>query len=193
VYARTVKGEELSFGVSGLLYKANVLMYDHQSESLWSQVKRTSVTGPMTGTKLKVLPSSLTTWGRWSKRHPDTQVLSFNTGHSRDYSRDPYGTYRGTGWGRFLSNFIGRSLDKDEVQFVVGVQVGDSARAYPMEQLRKTGSFSDNLGGVDLLVQYDSQTDKVTVSSSQGDRIEHLVVYWFVFKETHPEAALFEP
>jgi len=193
VYARTVKDRELTFGVSGLLYKANVLMYDHQTESLWSQVKRAAVAGPMTGTKLKVVPSTMTTWEKWSKRHPGTRVLSPDTGYSRDYTRDPYGNYRGSGWGNFLSNFIGRRLGKDEVQFVVGVQIGDSTKAYPLEQLRTAGSFSDRLAGKDLLVQYESETDKVSVRSSGGEQIEHLVVYWFVWKETNPGTAMFEP
>jgi len=193
VYARTVKDEELTFGVSGLLYKANVLMYDHQTESLWSQVKRAAVTGPMTRTKLKVLPSSLTTWEKWLKRHPDTQVLSFKTGYSRDYARDPYGSYRGTGWGSFLSNFIGRRLGKEDVVFIVGVQINGTSRAYPLDQLRETGHFSDRLGGMNIQVDYDKETDRVIVTSSQGEQIEHLVVYWFVWKETHPGTVLFKP
>ncbi len=45
-----------------MLYKANVLMYDRQTESLWSQIRREAVAGPITGEKLKVLPSTLTTW-----------------------------------------------------------------------------------------------------------------------------------
>ncbi|NIQ92816.1 MAG: DUF3179 domain-containing protein, partial [Desulfuromonadales bacterium] len=76
MYSRTVDGKELTFGVSGMLYRANVLMYDHQTESLWLQVKRAAVTGPMTGTKLKVLPSSFTTWKKWLDKHPDTLVLT---------------------------------------------------------------------------------------------------------------------
>ena len=193
MYARTVDGKELTFGVSGLLYKANVLMYDHQTESLWSQVKRAAVTGPMTRTKLKVLPSSLTTWEKWAKRHPDSQVLSFKTGYSRDYDRDPYGLYRRMGWRSFLSNFIGHRLGKEEVQFVVGVQIGDISRAYPLDQLRETGHFSDRLGDKSILVKYEEETDRVLVTSSDGEPVEHLIVYWFVWKETHPDTAIFEP
>lgn len=191
MYARTVKGEELTFGVSGLLYKANVLMYDHQTESLWSQVKRAAVTGPMTRTKLKVLPSSLTTWKKWLKRHPDTQVLSFKTGYTRDYTRDPYASYRGSGWGSFLSNFIGRRLGREEMKFIVGVQLDGSSRGYPLDKLRETGRFADRLGGKNIQVDYDKETDRVIVTSSEGEQIEHLVVYWFVWKEMYPDAELF--
>ena len=61
MYDRTVNNKELTFGVSGLLHESNVLFYDHQTESLWSQLKEEAVTGPLTGTHLKALPSVTTT------------------------------------------------------------------------------------------------------------------------------------
>ena len=88
MYARNVDGRELTFGVSGMLFRANVLMYDHQSESLWLQVKHSAVTGPMTGKKLKILPSTFTTWGKWLKKHPDTEVLTTQTGSGALYQID---------------------------------------------------------------------------------------------------------
>ena len=87
MYARKVDAKTYTFGVSGLLYRSNVLMYDKQTESLWLQVKRRAVTGPMTGTKLFTFPSTITTWSKWRKKHPDTTVLSFDTGYNRNYKR----------------------------------------------------------------------------------------------------------
>ena len=82
------KDTELTFGVSGRLYESNVLLYDHETESLWSQLKEESVTGPMIGTQLAAVPSVLTTWKQWQTHHPETLVLSMQTGHNRnnDYS-----------------------------------------------------------------------------------------------------------
>ena len=70
VYARTVNRQILSFGISGRLYQSNVLLYDHQTESLWSQLKEEAVTGPQTGTRLRVLPSITTTWNAWRRCTP---------------------------------------------------------------------------------------------------------------------------
>ncbi len=53
IFERKVKGEVRSFGVSGLLYQSDVLMYDRESESLWSQLKMESVSGPLSGTPLE--------------------------------------------------------------------------------------------------------------------------------------------
>jgi hypothetical protein len=93
VYSRQVEDEVLTFGVSGMLYKANVLMYDRQTESLWSQARRAAVTGAMTGAELEVLPSTLTSWRKWRQKHPQTEVLSLDTGYKRNYRQDPYADY----------------------------------------------------------------------------------------------------
>ncbi|MFQ5483563.1 MAG: DUF3179 domain-containing protein, partial [Nitrospinaceae bacterium] len=86
-------GRTLTFGVSGLLYQSDMLLYDRQTESLWSQIKSEAVTGPLTGTRLRLLASTHTTWGDWKRRRPDTLVMSRNTGYRRDYGRNPYGDY----------------------------------------------------------------------------------------------------
>ena len=100
MYAREVDGKTLEFGVSGLLWNSNVLMYDRATDSLWSQALHQAVTGPMSGKKLKKYPSTLTTWGKWRKAHPDTRALTFNTGYRRDYSEDPYADYYESRGGR---------------------------------------------------------------------------------------------
>ena len=62
VSARQVLEQEPTFGVSGLRYRGNLLIFDPETESLWSQIRSEAVTGPLTGTRLAVLPSTLTTW-----------------------------------------------------------------------------------------------------------------------------------
>ena len=84
---------KLTFGVSSLLYQSDILLYDHQTKSLWSQIMSEAVTGPLTGTHLTLLPSTQTTWQKWQNKYPQTLVLSDQTGFKRDYSRDPYEGY----------------------------------------------------------------------------------------------------
>jgi len=78
-----LSGGNYEFGVSGLLYNSDVLMYDRQTGSLWSQLMTQAVTGPMKGTRLQQLPLSNSSWVEWVERHPDTRVLSNDTGYSR--------------------------------------------------------------------------------------------------------------
>jgi hypothetical protein len=72
----TVQGKLHTFGVSGLLYQSDLLMYDHQSESLWSQIAMEAVAGPLTGTRLVPLFLEHTSWADWKAKHPTTVVLS---------------------------------------------------------------------------------------------------------------------
>ncbi len=90
----TVNNTDFKFGVSGLLFNSDVLMYDRQTQSLWSQIKQQAISGQMSAHKLKMLPIEHTTWADWVKRHPKTQVLSFKIGHIKNYNRSPYAGYK---------------------------------------------------------------------------------------------------
>ncbi len=93
VFDRTsVGGAE--FGVSGLLFNNNLMMYERVSDaSLWPQMMRGARCGPQDGHTLTMYPATEMRWGGWRKLHPETLVLNDETGHSRDYRRYPYGGY----------------------------------------------------------------------------------------------------
>jgi hypothetical protein len=94
-YDSHVGGVARTFGTSGLLYQSNKLMFDRSTHSLWSSLEGVPVVGPLVGSglRLSVLPVVTTTWGEWRTRHPDTTVLSLETGFTRDYSEGA--AYRG--------------------------------------------------------------------------------------------------
>ncbi len=192
MYARKVEDKTYTFGVSGLLYRSNVLMYDQQTESLWLQVKRRAVTGPMTGTKLSILPSTITSWKKWKTKHPDTTVLSFDTGHSRNYSRDPYESYYRERRGMFRS-FFKAGPGEEEKEIVAGVEVGNVAKAYPVSSLRQRKKMTDTIGGKNITIAYDDTTDRISIKTASGEEIEPIVVYWFVWKGIHPDTDLYKP
>jgi hypothetical protein len=70
VFDRTLDGRTRQFGVSGLLYRSDLLLYDHQTESLWSQIAATAVTGELAGKKLNLLGSRQQRWMDWLSAHP---------------------------------------------------------------------------------------------------------------------------
>lgn len=80
---------ELSFGVSGLLFNSDVLLYDRTTASLWSQLRQQAISGPLKSTTLAAIPVEHTTWEDWRRRFPATEVLSFETGVARDYGVIP--------------------------------------------------------------------------------------------------------
>jgi hypothetical protein len=86
-YDSNVAGKDLTFGTSGLLYRSNKLMFDAETNSLWSSIYGRPVIGPLADfdVELTKLPVVTTTWGEWKRRHPGTTVLSLDTGFDRDY------------------------------------------------------------------------------------------------------------
>ncbi len=189
MYSRKIASQTYRFGVSGLLYKSNVLMYDQKTESLWSQVLQHAVTGPMTDTKLTRLPSTLTTWRKWRKAHPDTEVLSPATGHVRDYSKDPYEDYYESRSGLF--GFLKGGPGAEEKELVIGVEIGNTAKAYKLQELRTAGLIKDKVGTTEITLEYDEESDQLTVRDRAGNAFDHIILYWFVWKSIHPDAEVY--
>ena len=87
-YESAVDGRHVRFGTSGLLYRSNKLMFDHGTRSLWNTILGEPVVGPLVGAGVRLTHRAVvtTTWGEWRRTHPETTVLSIETGHRRDYS-----------------------------------------------------------------------------------------------------------
>ena len=165
-------------------------MYDRQTESLWLQVKRQAVTGPMAGAELKRLPSTITSWERWRKRYPQTKVLSLKTGHIRDYSNDPYKDYYQSQRGLF--SFLKPGPGAKEKELVIGIELEGVANAYRLETLRDKREITDEINGSSIRIRYDKETDTVTVQDEKGETIDHMATYWMVWIGVYPETELFE-
>ena len=191
MYDRTIKNKELTFGVSGLLHESNVLFYDHQTESLWSQLREESVTGEMTGTKLKAIPSVTTTWKAWREQHPDTLVLSTQTGFQRDYSRSPYMAYAKSPHPMFPVKHKDARLDPKEK--VLGVSLGEARKAYPLKLLREhKGPIEDRIGNKAVKILYDPEADSARViDANSGELLPSVVAYWFAWATFHPDTPVY--
>lgn len=186
-----VDGKPRSFGVSGLLYNSDVLLYDRESESLWSQVMRKSVSGPMIGKELRQIPMSHTTWRDWRARHPDSLVLSTQTGHSRDYSRSPYGGYAESAAIFFpVKNKSARYHPKE---LVIGVNLGGAVKAYPFAELSRSDAvITDTLGGSELTIEFDAANRTGRVLDNSGAEIPSTIAFWFAWYAFFPNTAVFE-
>ena len=91
---RIINGQETTFGVSGLLYKSNLIPYDRLTNSNWSQMLLKSVNGSLIGTQSKNYTLFETTYKTWKEMYPNSLIVSTNTGYQRNYSQYPYGTYK---------------------------------------------------------------------------------------------------
>jgi len=132
---RTVDGKILNFAVSGLIYNNNLIPFDRQTNSNWSQARLDCVNGTLINTKIKTFQLVETRWSTWIAMYPETKVLSLNTGHDRPYGVYPYGDYK-TNENNLLFplDIDDRRLNRKER--VHGIIIGETAKTY------RFGSFS---------------------------------------------------
>ena len=90
---REIDGKITQFGVSGLLYNSNLIPYDRETDSYWSQMRLDCVNGDLKGKEIETYQVFETSW-ETARKLPNVRVLSTETGFSRDYGRYPYGDYR---------------------------------------------------------------------------------------------------
>ena len=206
VFDRRIGGEEREFGISGLLYNSNVLLYDRQSssneESLWSQMLMKAVCGPAAekGLELELLPSGMATWGQWSAANPTATVLSFDTKHSRNYTGNPYTRYFETDHLMFPADVEEEALDGlPRKEFTVIVEAGEQLKGYPLSRLKEAAGedlvYEDMVGGVPVrLTITDPEQGTVDVEAAEEGQERPSVAYafWFVFRAMHPDAAYLE-
>lgn len=185
-----INGKKYTFGVSGLLHNSDLLMYDHQTESLWSQITAEAVTGPMTGTRLRPIFMIHTTWGEWRQKHPDTQVLSTDTGYLRDYSRDPYSGYAET---RSILFPVKNRNDKyHPKEWVIGIVINGQAKAYPYLELAKHPPvFSDTVNGQKIQIHYNDKSKTAFITDEKGMPLPSVVAFWFAWYAFYPHTLVF--
>ncbi len=169
MYSAKIEGEPTTFGTSGLLFRSNKVMYDRLTKSLWHQFTGEPIVGPLadSGIKLPFFPLLLATWEEWVDLHPDTTVLSIETGlyASSTYAveSDPravYNDYFSVAHTWFP--VPDRSAVLATKAVVLGVGIGEAYKAYPVDILQRERVVNDVLGGEEIVV--------VGSSVSQGAR-----------------------
>jgi len=189
-FSSTIDGKRLEFGVSGLLFNSDVLLYDRQSKSLWSQIKTTAVTGKMKGTRLDVIPLANTTWRDWQTRYPDSQVLSMDTGFRRNYEVNPYPNYGQNGRLYFPVGEEDQRYHRKSM--VLGLEINGRFKAYPFDELQKAPPrFADQFQGRRFEVRYDHKNQSARIVAADGDELPTLLAYWFAWYAFHPDTAIY--
>ncbi len=193
VVGRRLDGKTYEFGISGLLYNSNVLLYDRQDQALWSQVKLGAVSGPNAGRTLRHLGGwSLTSLGAWLAEHPDSTVISRETGHTRPYGHNVYADYFRTD--RLMFPAEPRDERMPNKEPVVGVRLGEHAKAYPVEAVARAegGVVTDTIDGKTITLRADRFNESVEVIEAPDDAaVVH--TFWFAWHAMHPQTAVYEP
>lgn len=193
VFERKLEDKAVEFGTSGKLWKSNLVMYnrtnDSKKESLWSQVLGEAIIGEHTGTKLKVLPSDVIRYSDWKKLHPNTKVLSKDTGTIRTYGYDPYGDYYTSNDVSFGASFNDTRLHPKE--FVLGIQIDGKYKAYHSEAL-KVGETKDTFNGEQIFIQKKPEGEVRMFKGVNREPLPYIGGFWFSWLAVHPDTEIFK-
>ncbi|MEX0291190.1 MAG: DUF3179 domain-containing (seleno)protein, partial [Flavobacteriaceae bacterium] len=147
---RVINGKETTFGVSGLLYNTNLIPFDRETSSNWSQILNESVNGSLLGEKADLIQLVETDWKTWKTMYPDTRILSLNTGFARTYGVYPYVDYRtNNDFFLFPVPMDDRLPSKERVLAIVD---SEQAKVYRFDDLISENLVRDTFAGKEYLV-----------------------------------------
>ena len=191
-YYGDFSGGNTDFGTSGKLVNSNLIMYDRQTESYWSQILGQAISGPLAGKKLDRFQLTWTSWINIKTEYEKANILSNKTGFNRDYSRDPYGAYHTDQSGNYYTNenlyfnvlSADDSLDKKDV-VIAGEYKGEHF-AVEKELVVQEKELNFEIAEEKLTAVYEPELDTVRIRKND----EELVVYdvmWFGWHAFYPE------
>ena len=150
VFERILNGQEVEFGTSGKLYNSNLVMYDRLTDSYWSQALGMAITGELTGQELKIIPFDVISWGDWISIHPETLVLTTETGHTRAYGVDPYGDYYTDPRIIFPVDHKDDRMHPKEI--ILGFHEGQTYKAYKQSDVKSEKIVNDKINEAPIVL-----------------------------------------
>ena len=161
MFSRIVDGKEHTFGVSGKLWRNGLVMYDHQTETLWSGVTGAAIEGKLKGKQLEILAAQpKVRWKEWKATYPESKVLTLYS--TEDLEIDNYADYHMGGMtGLFPPETVNDALHPKAL--VMAIRLGDHVRAYPLGEFQQTKLVTDTVAGKNLVIYRDAETEASAV------------------------------
>ena len=185
---RDVEGQITEFGVSGMLYNSDLVTYDRTTGTLWDQIGAIGIVGPLTGVKLDLVPVTMTRWSVWRDAHPDTMVLSTDTGFAEDYSRDRYAKYRESE--RIFMPLSATSNVLHPKTVVYGFTLHDGTLAVTETLLEENRSVDYEIDGRVVTMSLSDDGSVRLTDQEAGDTISPVRLFWFAWYTFHPDTDL---
>jgi len=156
------KGQALHFDYDSLIGGSEVFK-DRETGSRWQQALATAISGPLQGIHLALYPFLLTTWGEWNKQHPNTLVLKPETGYAERMAAVNKVINQGvSGVGPAPAGAFSHDHRLRPRETVLGLEVGEEAKAFPLSVLRKVRVVNDKVGGTSVVIVHQPTSDTTT-------------------------------
>jgi hypothetical protein len=179
-----------TFGVSGKLYQSCLVMYDRADDTLYAQPWTLGIVGPRVNQSLERIPAVKTTLGNWLEKHPDSKILSTDTGYARDYQRYPYGSYYTDKRIIFsVRNQDQRDLHPKAIVSYIWEssnktpkgEFGGASQQFPHQEMKKVGEKVVQFNGRKIRARWDEELETVIVEEMDGTRISSSTAFAFVY------------
>jgi len=144
----------LEFGSTGMLMRSNKLMYDRNTDTVWNAITGEPAFGPLasSGVVLDILPVVVTDWASWLEEHPNTSVLSLDTGFRRNYTNGAaYSDYFNSADLMFPSWQQDTALIENK-EMVFALRLGGEAKAYPLAAIILERIVNDRVGATNVAI-----------------------------------------
>ena len=188
-FEREINGKEVEFGNTGSLYNSNLVMYDRGTESYWTQIDGLAIIGELSGTRLNPISIDTVVWRDWKDAHPDSEVLSQETGFDRDYGTDVFGAYYENSFVLFPVENRDDSVHPKTVIF--GIEVDGVYKAYREDDLKEGNSIEDVVNGVNVKVERDTAGIVKVTNLDTREEIVKERDFWFAWYAFHPDTELY--
>lgn len=186
-FKRRIEGRALRFGVSGLVYNSAALLYDHETESLWSPLEGEAIAGELAGTEIERVVIRQETLIQWLQRAPESLVLTRPEPRRIDYRYSPFSRY-------WVQDEIPYPVEAKDRRFhakevVLGLVEDGDPRAYLGSSLTAAGGrITDELEGHEVRIDYD--TDNAVFHWEAPEEVQVTEAYWFAWKAFHPDTGI---
>lgn len=183
------KKKAVEFGTSGKLYNSNLVMYDRETDTYWTQIGGEAIVGELTGQVLEPISIDTVVWRDYKDQNQDAEVLSRSTGYTRRYGRDPYGNY-------YEDSFLIFPVENEDNRIhpktvIFGIKIDGVYKAYQEDDVKK-GVITDNVNGVNIKVERSSDGIVKVTNTDTNDEIIKERDFWFAWYAFHPETGLYE-
>ena len=189
-YDRFFDGEGVEFGTTGKLYNSNLVMYDRRTDTYWTQIDGKAIIGELTGSELREISIDTVVWSDWIAEHPDSMVLSQETGYRRSYGSDPYGSY-------YEDSFVMFPVENEDKRIhpktvIFGIEVDGVYKAYKEDDLKNKSTIRDTVNVVQIKVTRKRDGTVRIVSTDSGEEIIKERDFWFAWYAFHPDTLVYE-
>ena len=193
IYNPVIDGQRLTFEVLGV-HRRNMVIRDIQTGTVWQQGTGEAMHGKLKGKQLEFYPYQQTTLKDWITQNPNTFIAKESDHVRKSFvPKDKLMKVLKKATENFIASGKTDLSGLPVREKIWGLQLNGQSKAYPISELKKVTEITDNLGGVDIVIKYNPNTNQIdgTIKTT-NERLKFQNHWWFGWKEFHPNTEIWK-